>query len=392
MPVSKTFSLPGSTAHRPEVIAKAASSHHCKDWLYFKLTGDRATDPSEGNFTFGSYVTRSYAPGILDALGASGCKRLLPRIVDGTTEAGALLPAAAAETGLPAGTPVVLGSVDVVCSALGGGLFDPSGNVGCTIIGSTGMHMRLATGPDKVVLNAEGSGYTMAFPAPGMSAQMQSNMAATLNIDWLLDLAVEILAGEGVRRSRADLLAGLDDRSPQPPALPAAVSPVHLARRRARPVSRCAARAQFIGLDSGVGYADLMRAVFEGLCHAARDCYSVMGDSPAEVRLTGGAARSKALMHMLAGALGTPVRRSGREESGAAGAAMIAAVQQGVYPGIAAAAAEWVDPLLGERIEPDAQIAGAFARSFPIYLETRKLMPPIWRALQSSQQGAGNAA
>ena len=30
-----------------------------------RLTGERATDISEGNFTFGSYVTRQYAPDIL---------------------------------------------------------------------------------------------------------------------------------------------------------------------------------------------------------------------------------------------------------------------------------------------------------------------------------------
>jgi erythritol kinase len=379
--------------HRPEVIAKAASAHHCKDWLYFKLTGDRATDPSEGNFTFGSYVTRSYAPGILSALGAGDCERLLPRIVDGTREAGALSATAANETGLIVGTPVVLGSVDVVCTGLGGGLYDPSGEAGCTIIGSTGMHMRLATGSEKVLLNPEGSGYTMAFPASGMSAQMQSNMAATLNIDWLLDLACEILTGEGVTRSRKDLLAGLDDRILDRPPCRLLFHP-YISRAGERgPFLDPSARAQFIGLESGMGYTDLMRAVFEGLCHAARDCYSVMGKMPAEVRLAGGAARSKALVHLLAGALGISVRRTGREEAGAAGAAMIAAIQQGVYPDVAAAAAEWVDPLLGERVRPDAQIAAAFARSFPIYLETRKAMRPIWRALQTSrQEGAGNGA
>ena len=377
--------------HRPEVIANAASAHHCKDWLYFKLTGDRATDPSEGNFTFGSYVTRDYAPGILAALGAGDCERLLPRIIDGTREAGALTQTAAKETGLLAGTPVVLGSVDVVCTGLGGGLFDPSGEAGCTIIGSTGMHMRLATSAEKVLLNPECSGYTMPFPAPGMSAQMQSNMAATLNIDWLLDLACEILASEGVSRSRKDLLAGLDDRILDRPPCRLLFHP-YISRAGERgPFLDPSARAQFIGLESGMGYADLMRAVFEGLCHAARDCYSVMGKIPEEVRFAGGAARSKALLQMLAGALSTPVRCAGREEAGAAGAAIIAAVQQGVYPDIAAATAEWVDPLLGERTEPDAQIAAAFARSFPIYLETRKAMRPIWRALQSSQQGPDHA-
>ncbi len=71
------------------------------------------------------------------------------------------------------------------------------------------MHMRLAPNADAVTLNAEATGYTMPFPVPGHYAQMQSNMAATLNIDWLLDLAV----GRARRRGR-DALA----RRPDPPA------------------------------------------------------------------------------------------------------------------------------------------------------------------------------
>ncbi|MGE3831857.1 MAG: FGGY family carbohydrate kinase, partial [Parvibaculaceae bacterium] len=94
--------------HRPDVLARAISSHHCKDWLYFKLTGERATDPSEANFTFGNYRTMQYEPGILDDLGNSESKRLLPRIVNGTEQSHGLSEAAAKETGLPAGTPIVL--------------------------------------------------------------------------------------------------------------------------------------------------------------------------------------------------------------------------------------------------------------------------------------------
>ena len=373
------------TRNRPDLIARAATSFHCKDWLYFRLTGERATDISEGNFTFGSYATREYQPDILGQLGAADCRRLLPRMIDGTREAGALTQSAAAETGLMAGTPIVLAAVDILCSALGGGLYDASGEVGCTVIGSTGMHMRLAISPDRVRLNSEGSGYTMPFVEDGVCAQMQSNMAATLNIDWLLDLACGILADQGVNRSRRDLLAGLDDKVLERPACRVIFHP-YISRAGERgPFLDPTARAQFTGLESGVGYADMMRAVFEGLCHAARDCYMIMGDIPSEVRIAGGAARSKALTRMLAGSLGTPVRRVGREESGAAGAAIIAALQQGVYPNAAAATAEWVTPLLGERTDPDAQIVSAFARSFPIYLETRKAMRPIWRALQASE-------
>ena len=88
----------------------------------------------------------------------------------------------------------------------------------------------------------------------------------------------------------------------------------------------------FTGLELGMGFADLMRAVFEGLCFAARDCYAAMGDIPEEVRITGGAARSGALRCMLASALKARVRTVTREEAGAAGAAMMAAVQQKLYP------------------------------------------------------------
>lgn len=211
------------TRHRPEVLTRASTAFHCKDWLYFRLTGQRATDPSEANFTFGEYRSRCYAPEVLDVLGASDAKRLLPEIVEGTEVSHGLSAEAAAQTGLLAGTPVTLGYVDVICTGLGGGLFDPDGRTGCTIVGSTGMHMRVAPTAADVKLNAELSGYTMAFPVPGMYAQIQSNMASTLNIDWLLDLAREVLKSEGVERSRSDVLKGMDDRilaSRCGPALP----------------------------------------------------------------------------------------------------------------------------------------------------------------------------
>ena len=132
---------------------------------------------------------------------------------------------------MPAGVPVSLGYVDVICNALGAGLYDPAPEVGCTIIGSTGMHMRLAATVDDVTLNAEATGYTMPFPVPGHYAQMQSNMAATLNIDWLLDLALGVLAGEGVTRSRADLIRRLGRARHPGQAWRGRVSSLHLGPR-----------------------------------------------------------------------------------------------------------------------------------------------------------------
>ena len=373
--------------HAPEILAQAQSAHHCKDWLYFKLTGERVADPSEANFTFGSYRSRAYAPDILDELGVPEAKRLLPPIIEGTEQSHGLTLEAASATGLAAGTPVVLGYVDVVCTALGGGLFDREGRVGCSIAGSTGMHMRLAPSADAVRLNAERTGYTMAFPVPGMLAQMQSNMASTLNIDWLIDLARDVLKSQGVERARKDILEGLDDRILERPAGRLLYHPYISQAGERGPFLDAGARAQFTGLDASMGFTDLMRSVFEGLAFAARDCYAAMGALPQDVRLTGGGARSKALRLFFASALNAPVRSVLREEAGAAGAAMMAAVQQKVFPNMADCAARWVDPALGPETRPDAALVQMFDTMFPIYKQTREQMRPIWRALQNSRQG-----
>ncbi|HEX6010990.1 MAG TPA: FGGY-family carbohydrate kinase, partial [Geminicoccaceae bacterium] len=116
-------------------------------------------------------------------------------------------------------------------------------------------------------------------------------------------------------------------------------------------------------------------------------CYGAMGHVPEEVRVAGGAARSRALRTILASVLGTPVRESSRHEAGAAGAAMMAAVAVGVFPDMASTAAEWVTPLLGDLVPPDPELAGRYARLFPIYVATRQAMPPIWAALADFRHG-----
>ena len=377
--------------HRPEVLARAETSFHCKDWLYFKLTGDRATDPSEANFTFGEFRTRSYAPHILDELGIGDMRRLLPPINEGTVEAGKLNAGAAELSGLKPGTPVCLGYLDVVCTGLGGGLFDPEGRTGCTIVGSTGMHMRVAPNANAVRLNREMSGYTMAFPVPGMYAQMQSNMASTLNIDWLLDMARGILQREGVERSRGDLLKDLDDRILAVPPGSVLYHPyISLAGERG-PFLEPAARAMFAGIDVTMGFNHLMRGVFEGLCFAARDCYSAMGDIPQEVRVTGGAARSHALRRMLASTLNAKVRTVTREEAGAAGAAMMAAVQRKTFPTMQDCVAHWVDPLLCPPTEPDVSLVAIYDSAFHNYKSAREAMRPVWKTMAATRRNFADA-
>ncbi|MEZ5668548.1 MAG: FGGY-family carbohydrate kinase [Alphaproteobacteria bacterium] len=376
------------TRAMPALPQRAATGFHCKDWLYFKLTGRRATDPTEGVFTFGDFRARAYSDEVVDLLGLSAHRRLLPEIVDGTRTHHALSESAAAAVGLAAGTPVALGYIDVICTALGGGLYEPGRQVGTTVIGSTGMHMVLQHGADAVPLNDDNSGYTTCFPVPGTYAQMQSNMAATLNIDWLLDLAIDILGRAGVSRDRAGLLAGLDDLVLAARSGEIVYQPYISDAGERGPFIDANARAGLIGLNSGHGFADLMRAVFDGLAMASRDCYAAMGAQPEEIRVSGGAARSAALRRILAAALNAPVRSGGREEAGAAGAAMIAAVGIGAYPSMDECVAAWIAPHLGGLDRPDPELAAVYDRLYPIYVQSHRALTPVWRALASARRPA----
>ncbi|RWO47370.1 MAG: carbohydrate kinase [Mesorhizobium sp.] len=369
----------------PDRLAGAATAFHCKDWLYFNLTGERATDPSEGTFTFGDFRTRGYCDEVLEVLGVADLRHLLPPIVDGTRHSAGLSAAAAKATGLLSGAPVVLAYVDVACTALGAGLLDRERKPGCSIIGSTGMHMRLAQTPDEVLLNEARTGYTMTMPAPGVFAQMQSNMAATLNIDWILSLASGILASQGITRSNGEMIALVDEwiSSSEPASL--LYQPYVSEAGERGPFVDANARAGFVGISSRHGYADMVRAVFEGLAFASRDCYAAMGPLPSEIRLTGGAARSPALRKILGAVVGADIRTSQREEAGAAGAAMIAAVCVGQYSSMDECVGEWVTPLLGATEPSDRKLAAIYERAVPSYTLAHEALRPVWRSMAASR-------
>jgi erythritol kinase len=139
------------------------------------------------------------------------------------------------------------------------------------------------------------------------------------------------------------------------------------------------ARASLIGLSQRHGLADLVRAVVEGLCLAARDCYRAIGEMPAEVRLCGGVARSPAFRQIFASVLGVPVRRVRREEAGAAGAAMIAAVSLGLYHDLESCIADWVAPMLEATQAPDPALVTRYNQQFEIYRRSCRALQPVWR-------------
>lgn len=372
-------------AHCPELLDGAEVALHCKDWLYLNLTGIRATDPSEASFTFGNFRDRRYDAGVIEALGLTRRRALLPEIVDGTQITHPLTADAAAQTGLRQGTPVSLGYVDMVMTALGAGVHGGSGDVACSTVGSTGVHMRAVNWQD-VHLNAEGTGYVICLPIPGVVTQVQTNMAATLNIDWVLGLGADILRDFGQDVSHRDLVARIEGWLARARPGQIAYMPYISEAGERGPFVNADARAGFTGLSLNHRYPDLLRAVTEGLGMAMRDCYAAMGHLPGELRLTGGAARSRGLRGILSAAIQAPVRVSEREEAGAAGAAMMAAVAIGAYPDMHACIAEWVTPLLGPAEAPDPALVAAYDRLFPAFTAARRGLVPAWDALAAARR------
>lgn len=368
--------------NNPALLDEAHTAYHWKDYLYFCLTGVRATDPSEALFTFGSFKSGSYDDKIIEALGLSHRAHLLPPIVDGMEQCHLLLTDVATRVGLEQSIPVSLGYVDVICSALGGGLYNNGAASAMTIMGTTGIHMRYAGSAAEVQLPEQNTGYTIAFPGGGF-VQLQTNLAATINIDWVLNLAVEAITAQSYEITRDDILSTLDSHIENTTAGSVLYQPYISNAGERGPFFNTNARASFEGLDNSTGYYDLVRSVIEGMCLAARDCYESLGDIPAEVRLTGGASQSKAIQGILASVLNRPVRVTEIQESGSAGAAMIAAMQQGLYDNLSSCASVWLDDKLGEPVHPSTALAAHYNALFGVYLSKRKnqINSGLWEQL-----------
>lgn len=373
--------------NQPQLLDRAHTAYHWKDYLYFCLTGERAGDPSEALFTFGDIKQGDYSPAVIKALQLEHRQHLLPPIVDGLTTSHKLQREIAQQVGLTESTEVTLAFVDVICSALGGGLYNKGKASAITILGTTGIHMRYIGSAAQLQLPEERTGYTIAFPGGGF-VQLQSNMAATMNLDWILGLGKEAAESIG-HRVELPLFYEKLDRNLQDTKPSTTVFHPYIASAGERgPFVNVDARASFIGLEMQSGYYDLVRSVIEGLGYATRDCYEALGDLPDEIRLTGGAAKSRVVQQILASVLNRPVRVVVQNEAAAAGAAMMAAVKHGFYNNIEDCVDQWLGNAMGEVIQPVAEDAIHYDHLYNIYLDYRKTQPPTWSSLAAIEKRA----
>ncbi len=105
------------------------------------------------------------------------------------------------------------------------------------------------------------------------------------------------------------------------------------------------ARGTIVGLTRGTDRRHLVRAALESLCYQSRDVLETMA-SEAGIRLEalradGGAAANNLLMQMQADILGVAVQRPAVTETTALGAAYLAGLATGYWPGVDELQAQW---------------------------------------------------
>lgn len=112
---------------RPAVAARVASILSLDGWLAFQLGGERALESSAAaELGLVDISSRALAR---DLLGSLGFPSIVPPLVQPGRRIGAVTKAAAAATGLRAGTPVIAAGPDTQCALLGMGVRAP-GEIG----------------------------------------------------------------------------------------------------------------------------------------------------------------------------------------------------------------------------------------------------------------------
>ena len=327
-------------SHEPKALDAASAAVYCKDMVFQRLTGGRraTTDVSDASMPFLDPRTRAYDNRVVELLGLTHRRGLLPHISD---------PVATAESrgeGLPAGTRIANGPYDLPSCALGAGVTAPGD--GLIIVGTCLASLVATTDLD---LTGEPAGLYITTDRPGHWLRAMPAMVGTAALDW-------VLSTTGVRHDEVD---GLLSETP-PGANGVRVLPYFAPSGERAPFVEPRLRAELTGVSLESTPADLIRATCEGIGYAARHCLEAAGLT-GSLAVCGGGTRSPAWMRLLADVLGRPLRVV-EGEVGARGAVLAAAERYGV----ALDAGAWTRPTTV--VEPDAGRAAYYARGYEGHL------------------------
>lgn len=358
--------------HDPALLDRAAVCMSPKDVVRLRMTGEVATEPSDGSGTgMLNPATRRWAPEILAGVGIG--PDLLPPLLEASSVAGALRPAAAAELGLPPGIPVVVGGGDTPIGMLGAGL--TSRETFMLSLSTGGQLAAPSSEPD-----TDPTGVTLTYcsvlpPGPAAAGwyRMAAILSAGLALRWLRDEVFEDTGADAYSRM-------LDLAATVPPGSRGLVFLPYLAGERS-PHLDPHARGVLLGLTAAHGRAELARAVVEGItlgCYDASRGLAEEGKLGSTITLTGGGGRSPEWQRIVADVFGLPVRHLESGEQAALGACLLAGGGIGVLDTIAAAAA-WAR--LGPVIEPDPARHETYGAVYEIFRTGYPSLQPAFSRL-----------
>ncbi|KQT49511.1 glycerol kinase [Devosia sp. Leaf420] len=318
-------------------------------FLIWRLTGGKmhATDATNAARTLMFDIGRNqWADELLDILGVPAA--LLPEVKDCADDFGVTDKAL-----LGAEIPILGVAGDQHAATIGQACFEP-GMVKSTY--GTGCFAVLNTGKD-MVRSANRLLTTIAYRLDGETtyALEGSIFIAGAAVQWIRD-GLKLVKNA----SETGPLARTADPSQHVYMVPAFVG-------LGAPWWDAEARGAIFGITRNTGPAEIARAALEAVCYQTRDLLQAMrkdwtADEETVLRVDGGMVASDWTMQFLADVLDAPVDRPTILETTALGAAWLAGMKAGVWPGMDEFAASWARD---QRFEPemdaaerDAKVAG----------------------------------
>jgi len=359
----------------PEAFARTRLLLLPKDYVRLRMTGEAAIERSDAAGTnLLDLTTGDWARDVLDALELPAS--LVPPVRGSTEICGRLTAEAAAHLGLPTGVPVAGGGADNACGAVGAGVVES----GLTLlsIGTSGVVLAPSVEPRIDRSAPVPRIHTFFHATPRTWYLMGVTQAAGLSLRWARD----------VLSAPSD--AGYDELTAEahdvPPGAEGLIFLPYLQGERT-PHLDPQARGAWIGLTARHRRAHLVRAVLEGVAFSLKDCFGLLGEQRvplAEVRMTGGGARSALWRQICADVLERPVVPLVADEGPAFGAALIAGAAVGLYPSLPEACRRTVR--LGAEMTPDAGRAETYRALYTLYGATYPAVRDVMHGLDGLSQ------
>jgi xylulokinase len=356
--------------HQPNIFAAADCFVSLIGYLLQKMQFAPYVDYSlASRYLAFDICKRSWSDEILSAVGLKEAR--LPIPVPAGTIVGKLGSDVAAQLGLTAGVPVVLGGHDQPCSALGSGVIG-AGRVAHSI----GTYECLLAAGDAPSLNDHAfdsalNSYCHVVPDKYVTI---GYFPSGIMVKWFHDL----LYGDGAGAARVDATiqelekshyAFLEARAPAGPT-GLFITP-HLVGT-GNPEFNPHARGVIAGLGPGTDRAQIHKGILEGLACELSILIEVLAESVGGVQdlyVTGGGARSALGLQLRAAVTGCRLHVMKQEEAACLGTAILAGVAIGEYKN----AAQAIDALVGEdaMIVPDARTTANYQIQFERYRQFR---------------------